>query len=180
MKIALIGAPGAGKDVVADFLVSKKGFKKLAFADQIKQEYYAATGYSEEQFKNARGTELEHTIRDGLWKYSSKIKKEYGNQYFIDPIIEKLAMTSYNVVVSDARTLDEVKELRKQRTIFVWVIRNYREDFKDLFIPGTRILVRDAVEYLKFWNDYRNLNETYSGLELFFKELEEEYINGPR
>ena len=82
--LGLIGAPGAGKDFLADFLV-EKGFKKFAFADRIKEEYYKIIGITEEAFKSCRETEEEKIIRAGLWKYSDEMKAKYGSLYFIKP-----------------------------------------------------------------------------------------------
>lgn len=48
--IALAGAAGAGKDTVADYLVSQYGFVKIAFADALREECAAAFGVGIGQF----------------------------------------------------------------------------------------------------------------------------------
>ena len=44
MHLGIIGAPGAGKDAIADYLIEAKGYDRIAFADQIKEEYYGISG----------------------------------------------------------------------------------------------------------------------------------------
>ena len=102
--IGLIGAPASGKDTVAEFFVRNKGFKKFAFADKIKEGFYEESGFSEKEFKEARGTDKELVIRNGLWEYSSKICKINGNDYFVKLVIEKVLEYNGLTVIAEIRT----------------------------------------------------------------------------
>ena len=108
--LGLIGLPGAGKDFLADLFIKRNNFDKIAFADQIKNEYYKFSGFNENLFKANRNTELEERIRNGLWEYSDKMKKELGNLHFIAPVIELVKNYKKPIFVTDVRTLDEINE----------------------------------------------------------------------
>jgi hypothetical protein len=146
MRIGFIGAPGAGKDALAEFFVSKKEFKRFAFADQIKEEFYAHSGFNEEEFKNARGTPLEEQIRKGLWAYSAEKTKE-DKLYFISPVMKEIRKTAGSIVITDVRTPRELWAIELGEFQPVLILRNYKEELKG--------------------------DETYIKLEEFCKELEE-------
>jgi hypothetical protein len=169
MKIGLIGAPGAGKDVVADFLVANKSFKKMAFADQIKKEYYAVSGYSEEQFKASRGMPLEDKIRQGLWDYSGKIKEKCGPHHFVDPVIDAIEKCDKNVVVSDVRTVFEVRRMVGIGAIMILVSRDISSDLGAEKVPGTQLPVSSVGANLWFENNYNTLEEAHKELENFYE-----------
>lgn len=168
MIIGLIGAPGSGKDTIAEFLVKNKGFRKYAFADRIKKEYYAISGYSEEQFKNSRGTELERAIRSGLWKFSDEKRNECGNLYFINPIIQDIINCQTSIVVSDVRTPDEFDQLNKIGSIMIHVI--VKDSISGEYIPETRLETR-MVCLLRFYNNYDGLEPLQKNIEWFFNKL---------
>lgn len=50
--VALHGLPGAGKDTVADFLVSNYGFRKAAFADALYRQVAESFGVKEEELRS--------------------------------------------------------------------------------------------------------------------------------
>lgn len=56
--IGLHGAAGAGKDTVADYLVSQYGFVRFGFADALYDEVSAAFGVSHEELRNRETKEL--------------------------------------------------------------------------------------------------------------------------
>jgi len=164
--IGLIGAPGAGKDVLADFLVENRGFRQFAFADKVKEGYYFASGFSEEQFKAARNTELEQTIRNGLWAFSDEMRSKYGNLYFIAPVIQEITACGQSVVVSDVRTPDELSQMESLGAIIIHVYRNPATEFGE-YIPGTRIKPVFGTGLL-FWNHYSNLDALWASFPEFF------------
>lgn len=121
--VALVGPLGAGKDTMAQHLVERHGFRRFAFADEIKRNYYAANGYSEEQFKAARGTPLEEEIRAGLWQYSDRIKREKGPLYFINIVVGAICDCPQPVVVTDIRTREELDAMRSAGAKVVLVLK---------------------------------------------------------
>lgn len=171
IRIGLIGAPGAGKDAVADFLVDKKKFKKLAFADQIKREYYAISCHTEEQFKASRGTLMESEIRNSLWCYSDDAKEKYGKYHFIQPVIDRISQSTDNIVVSDVRTDLEMYKMKEIGAQLIVVSRDYNKDFNGEKIPGTKLKVESIHSLRVFINNFETLEELHTELEKFYKEI---------
>jgi hypothetical protein len=183
LDIGLVGAPGSGKDEVAKFLVEKHGFKRLAFADQIKKSYFASIGITEEKFKAARGTGKEEMWRSGLWDYSSKMKVEHGSRYFIDPVIKEVKEYPTPTVISDIRTDIELSAVKEAGVSIILVIRDFDKDFEcgGSFIKETRGL--GLIKLLGFpllHNNYDNLEELHREVNrLHWQLLVTGGINGP-
>lgn len=169
MIIGLIGAPKAGKDEIAKFFVFK-GFKRLAFADKIKESFYAETGYTEEQFKQSRGTELEQIIRDSLWDHSARICDKFGAKYFINQVVDTIGKD--NVIITDVRTDLELEALEIYKAKIALVLRNFREELKGRFLLGTKLRLDKIILYPKIWNIY-GLEEIYMELDKFYEEIRE-------
>ena len=171
--LGLIGAPGAGKDIIADFLVKSKNFKQFAFADKVKEGYYVASGFSEEQFKTARGTELEQTIRKGLWEFSDKMRIEHGSLHFITPVMQEIADCPQSVVVSDVRTPDELAQMKDFGAVMIHVFRDPAIEFAGTCIPGTRIAfgLPGSGSWWWLWNWYENVESLRETLPYFFKDV---------
>jgi len=177
--IGLIGAPASGKDTIAEFFVRNKGFKKFAFADKIKEGFYEESGFSEEEFKEARGTDKELIIRDGLWEYSSNICKINGDDYFVKQVIEKVKEYNNLAIVSDIRTNIELKYLFNIGAQIILILRDYKEELKGKILPGTKILLKDIIEFPIFWNTFSDVSETNEALEDFCKEIQGDMIMDP-
>jgi dephospho-CoA kinase len=171
--VGLIGAPGAGKDVLAEFLVKSKSFKHFAFADKVKKGYYAISGFSEEQFKTSRGTELEQTIRKGLWEFSDQMRRKYGDLYFITPVIQEMVACQQSVVVSDVRTADELEQMEALGATVVHVFRDPTIEFNCEYVPGTRIGLDSGHwgRWLLFWNHFDSLESLQNVLPDFFESV---------
>lgn len=170
MIIGLIGAPGAGKDVIGDFFVSKKGFKRLAFADKIKEGFYKESGLTEERFKNLRGSCFEKAIREQLWEYSAKKCSEFGPLYFISNVLNEIT-PKQSIVITDIRTELELKVLEEYGTDIVLILRNFKEELNGEFLPGTKLKISKVISYKKFWNIFDDVEETYKELEKFFIKI---------
>jgi hypothetical protein len=146
--IALLGPLGAGKDTLAAHLVGHHDFRRFAFADEIKRQYYAASGHSEEEFKAARGTALEERIRTALWEWSDRVKAECGPLCFVDAMVAALLDYGRPAVVTDIRTRDELEAMRGIGADIVLVLRfapdePVRMPELDRTIPGSRLRYSD-------------------------------------
>jgi dephospho-CoA kinase len=146
--IALAGPLGAGKDTFARHLVDRHGFRRFAFADEIKRRYYAATGHSEEEFKEGRDTSLEDEIRKGLWQYSDHAKAEFGSLYFVKALVDAVREFHGHAVVTDIRTMDELDQMRACGAMVVLVVRvagdgRFQRPPDEDVIPGSRLSYGD-------------------------------------
>jgi len=171
IKIGLIGAPGAGKDTFADFLVNNKNFIKLAFADRIKEEYYKFSGITEEYFKSVRGQSEEQKIRDGLWSYSDEMRKKFGKLHFVSPVVGEVRNSDSNVVVTDIRTQDELYELNGVCDGMVVIIRDLKLDAVSSKFPGTRLKFIDLMGMPVLWNHSDGVAGAQIEFELFYNNI---------
>ena len=170
MKIGLIGAPSAGKDTFADFLVKHKSFKKLASADQIKEEFYKKYNITEEYFKSIRGLPEEQIIRNGLWTYSDEMRNKYGKLHFITPVIQKIG-TSGNVVITDVRTEDELQQMCQIEAGLILVVRELKLDILNPSIfPGTRIKISKLIGIPTLWNYSDNITTSNREFDIFYSD----------
>ena len=168
--LGLIGLPGAGKDLLADLFVKHNNFNKIAFADQIKKEYYEFSGFNEKMFKSNRKTDLELKIREGLWKYSDKMKKEFGDLHFITPVIQEIKKSKNPIFVTDVRTLDEIKELQKIDAQLICIVRELARNNSKNIVPGTRLEFKDIFGIPVFWNYSNSVDVIYSDFIMFCKK----------
>jgi hypothetical protein len=169
IHLGIIGAPGVGKDTLAAYLIENKGYGRLAFADQIKKEYYAISGFSESQFKE-RGV-AEQDIRDGLWKYSAKMKEFYGSNYFIKPVIEEMLNSDKPTVFTDVRTQCEMDYCLSNNVKLFIVIRDLQKEFNGMTLLGTQLELKKLTgQYPIFWNCLDNLEETYRNFKQFLED----------
>ncbi len=167
MKIGIIGSKNVGKDTIANILERNFLFKKVAFADIIKQEFYKLSGYTEIQFKSSRGTDLEARIRNGLWDYSKNMKDLHGDDYFIKPVLNSLHIYE-NIVITDVRTKLEFKSIQKH-VIFIHIYRN--NNFTN--IEDSELCVEDVAGCLKFCNNYNNLADLERNFIEFYLNIKE-------
>lgn len=104
----LIGAMRVGKDSVADFLQESRGFTRIAFADQIKQEF----GISNADFEAAKIAGNIEELRERLWVFSAEKRKE-DPEYFIRKVIQSAQDSQESVIITDIRTSEELSAFWK-------------------------------------------------------------------
>lgn len=168
IHLGIVGAPGVGKDTLATYLVENKGYRRLAFADQIKKEYYAISGFSELEFKERGKTEQD--IRNGLWEYSAKMKELHGPTYFVKPVIEELLKSERPVILTDVRTEWEMRYCSAKCVKLFIVIRDLQKELAGEKLLGTQLELKKLIgQYPIFWNYLDNLEETYRNFERFIE-----------
>jgi dephospho-CoA kinase len=118
MKIIIMtGWSNSGKDTVGQYLVKKHGFKRLAFADEIKDLASELYGFPRHLADTQGGKETrwrvgygEKTIRQILIDIALIDKRRFGNTIYADTIVKQLSSESLdtNIVITDARYLYEI------------------------------------------------------------------------
>jgi len=106
MIIGLTGSYCSGKDTVADYLVSKKGFSHISLSDIIRQELKKAG--------------IKPT-RENLIKNGTRIRQEKGDGYLAEKALTEIAC-SKDYIITSIRHPAEIAELKKKsdfRLIFV-------------------------------------------------------------
>lgn len=86
-KLSIVGVSGnigSGKDTVADYLVAKHGFTKIALADPIKHLGYHVFGFSEEQLwgpsDRRNGVDDRYNTVE-MWNLAQYRLEMYGHEY---------------------------------------------------------------------------------------------------
>ena len=165
-----IGANRCGKDVVANYLKETRNFIVLAFADQVKEEF----GISKEEFETLKGSKQIDSIRQQLWDFSERIRKD-DPQHFINIVKNKALSSSQSVIITDIRTDDEMSAFRAwDLGIRVYWVYNGGDIDSHGFIAGSKLNISRLSEYepiKKVHNDKGGLFSFYKQLDqLFFEE----------
>jgi hypothetical protein len=152
--IALTGAAGAGKDTVADFLVRRHGFTKMAFADILRAEICQAFNLDSDgrllkrqikeipmlQLKliHCSNTEfIEFATQKLQWDreaYRSPremiqtwgdFRRGQSQDYVVDALTARIAATPGHIAVSDCRFDKEAAALSgKPFSADIWFVEN--------------------------------------------------------
>lgn len=141
MIVGISGYIGSGKDTVADYLITFKGFKRMSYAGPLKDAVSAIFGWDRELLEGTTKYSREwRDIVDPWWAERLDIKHltprwvlqqwgtEVGRRAFHDDIwiasIEnKLRNTKDNVVISDCRFPNELKSIKRAGGITIRVSR---------------------------------------------------------
>jgi hypothetical protein len=137
MKIILLsGWAGSGKDTVADYLVTKHGYKKFAFATPLKNLASQLFSFPRELADSQEGKRKlwqvgysEKTIRQILLDVARIDKFRFGDDIYVNETVAQIAKESphSNIVISDTRYLNEIRvilefAIKEQHEFEVWRI----------------------------------------------------------
>jgi hypothetical protein len=126
MIISLSGYARSGKDTVADYLVKKHGFVRMAFADPIKAALYKINPNI--AIGGTQGVSLAHAVDHFGWEELKEVSPEirgmlqrlgtefgrdmFGDDFWVDYSIGK-SWQHDDVVFSDVRFKNEVQLITK-------------------------------------------------------------------
>ena len=143
--IALTGLAGSGKDTTADYIISKeKGWRKLAFADQLKDVTALLFNLDREMLagttpeaRASRETPNEFwskklgqptTPRMLLQKLGTDVlRNHFYRDIWVACLEQKLEQTEGNVIITDVRFPNEIKMLKDRGAVFIRLERNAPE-----------------------------------------------------
>lgn len=171
MIIGISGHFGAGKDAIADVLIRRYGFKRLGFADALKDEVLdrlprtlAAIGELAypELSTLAIGAYLLRTkppvIRALLQEYGTEVRRRDRLDYWLDKWEERHGGCTENLVVPDVRFRNEAEEIKR---LGGWMIRVERPGHNGDDHPSER-----SGEFEDFrWDDTFHNDQTLGDLE---------------
>lgn len=139
--LLLSGKAGSGKDTFADYLVKKHLFKKLAFAESLKE--YVSEKYNiplnvlftqEGKKQQIVVGDKKETIRNILIKEGLE-KRKIDVNYWINIVVEKIKKDPLkNIVISDFRFINEYNQIKKHfsETTTIRIIRENCENIDDI------------------------------------------------
>jgi hypothetical protein len=114
MLIALIGAPGAGKDAIGKRLVEQHGFKRFAFADKVRQLAYETLSDSEQLDIDILGWDVAKRRSDFYRAHLERVgdgaRKVFGDEFWIDLIHNEILRCfeeRKDIVITDLRKENE-------------------------------------------------------------------------
>lgn len=126
MIVALFGAPGAGKDTVAEMLVNGFGYRRVAFADKVRELAYRTRPEIRHLvdtygWEGAKREFLE--VRCVLETVGDGAREVLGEDVWVDAAFKSLDTDNHDYVVTDLRKENEYVHLNYHETVFVLVRR---------------------------------------------------------
>lgn len=148
MIIGCIGFAGSGKGTVADYLVEKRGFTKLAFADAVKDATAAIFGWPRSLLEGdtnesrewreqkdewwSQKTELHITPRNMLQLMGTEVGRGMIHPDLWIYALEKRIDMYQNVVIADVRFPNEMKFIQEKGGFIVRVKRGDDPEWYDV------------------------------------------------
>lgn len=147
MLIGLSGRAQAGKDTVANHLVEYYGFRRIAFADKLKDAYAALFDIPRGQVDELKLDDAAHvhitgtqskdplwvrnyssmTVRQSLQRFGTEMGRDvFGVDFWVDLAFDyntKYESQIGRIVVSDCRFLNEYKKIKFLKGHNVRIIR---------------------------------------------------------
>lgn len=169
MIIGISGFIGSGKDTIADYLITFKGFKRMSYAGPLKDAVGAIFNWDRELLEGTTkySREWRDTV-DTWWSERLNIPNltpryvlqqwgtEVGRRAFHDDIwiasVEnQLRSIKDNIVISDCRFPNELKSIKNAGGITIRVVRGSNPDWYDA-----------AVQYNNGNNHAKTILEQYN------------------
>lgn len=155
MIISISGFIGSGKDTVADYLVSRHGFRKESWAGTLKDAVAVIFGWDrvmlEGKTRESRDwrelsdkwwTErlgFDVTPRRVLQEWGTEVCRDgYHDEIWVASLENKLRHTSDNIVISDTRFPNELTAVKNLGGITIRVVRGPDPDWVKEYIEHGR------------------------------------------
>jgi len=140
--IGLMGYARSGKDTIAKFLVSRLGFKRISFADTLKEdlnEFFKVQVWEDLQnkgieikfedvdFLNPCDSETKEILRPYMIWFGEKMKELNGPHHWTNRAFSKILEGDQKLVITDVRRQNEL-EIFKNNKEFQRIRKQNRED----------------------------------------------------
>ena len=149
--ISLSGLIGSGKDTVSDYLVEDYGFNRMSFADTLKDSVAAVFGWNRTMLEGKTADAREWREKVDTW-WANRLgmplltprwvlqywgtevcRHGFHDDIWIASMERSLQdMGNANVVISDARFVNELKMLKHVGATTIWVKRGTLPDWWDV------------------------------------------------
>lgn len=141
MIVGIAGFIGSGKDTIADYLIRFKGFRRMSYAEPLKDAVSAIFGWDRELLEGntkysrewrdqidgwwANRLDINHlTPRWVLQQWGTEVgRRAFHDDIWIASIENKLRVTKDNIVISDCRFPNELKSIKNAGGITIRVSR---------------------------------------------------------
>ena len=141
MIIGVAGFIGSGKDTIADYLITFKGFKRMSYAGPLKDAVSSIFGWDRELLEGttkysrewrdqvdpwwAERLDIKHlTPRWVLQQWGTEVgRRAFHDDIWIASIENQLRDVKDNIVISDCRFPNELKSIKRMGGITIRVFR---------------------------------------------------------
>lgn len=174
MIVGIAGFIGSGKDTIADYLITFKGFKRMSYAEPLKDAIAAifdwdreflegTTKYSREWRDQvdtwwAERLQIPHlTPRWVLQQWGTEVgRRAFHDDIWIASIENKLRNIKDDIVISDCRFPNELKSIKRMGGITIRVSRGYNPPWYDAAV------VLNKGYYTQGYNEARQVLEEHN------------------
>lgn len=132
--IGLIGKKRVGKDTIAAFLVESHGFRRLAFADRLKEAALAVDPIAD---WDAEGRRLSTLVAEHGWESAKgwpevrrflqylgvAVRTYVDDDAWVTPVLAEVRQSDTPTVITDVRFTNEASAIRAAGGILVRVVR---------------------------------------------------------
>ena len=149
MIVGVSGFIGSGKDTLADYLITFKGFRRMSFAEPLKDAISAIFGWDRELLEGrtahsrewreqvdtwwAKRLDLPHlTPRFVLQQWGTEVgRRAFHDDIWIASVENKLRSIKDNIVLSDARFPNELRAIKRAGGVNIRVNRGDNPSWYD-------------------------------------------------
>jgi len=147
MIVGVCGLIGSGKDTVADYLCTFHGFKRLSFAESLKDAVSAIFGWDRDLLEGSTKSSREWREQVDIW-WSERLnipqltpryvlqywgtevaRNNFHNDIWVASVENKLRNTKDNIVITDCRFRNEVSAIKNSNGIVIRVERGQRPEW---------------------------------------------------
>lgn len=149
MIVGVAGFIGSGKDTIADYLITFKGFKRMSYAGPLKDAVAAIFNWDRELLEGtthysrewrdtvdawwAERLNIPHlTPRFVLQQWGTEVgRRAFHDDIWIASVENKLRIVKDNIVISDCRFPNELKSIKNAGGITIRVNRGLNPEWYD-------------------------------------------------